>query len=500
MENMDASPEAQPCRSFAECMLAFEDLKFKTEGIITIELNDLEKLLNTMRGTLDEVATKKATVWVQQLTHMRTRTSYFEQNVDGNETLSQAETRLSRESLPPCTCHHASDLMIDDLQIRIADQVLFTMEAFWKNRPTDIEELKLARQKMDECMYDFNKLSAEYTKISRALEDAERKKEDLEIRLAASENNATNREKLLSDKYRELERDYYRKVQKLVESRVHDEKARFAGRLEDLEAKALRYAKLLDENKLLEAKILQGDREQVLLKRVKLEVEKKYRDRDDEARAFKEGYDQISNDIQMLQIEKAVLQADYDGLKGEQERWSKEHTSSSDLCRVDQPAVPSPHTSAGPAFDRQTAELQHLTSLITIWQATLHNVTAERNGSINRKKMLEEKIREAKQHLKKLKRAPSSKFHRGSDTRSTPRNPRTEKQVIMNGIADGQKVGPSSVSSLAIRQKPRIAAEAFPALSSTAVKTVPPNNWKSLRLVDMPKEQEPDMQKGQIGH
>ena len=77
----------------------------------------------------------------------------------------------------------------------------------------------------------------------------------------------------------------------------------------------MRYAKLLDENELLKAKILQGDREQVLLKRVKLEMENKYQDRDEEAKAFKEGYDQISNDIQMLQIERAVLQADYDTLK-----------------------------------------------------------------------------------------------------------------------------------------------------------------------------------------
>jgi hypothetical protein len=193
------------------------------------------------------------------------------------------------------------------------------MEAFWKNRPSDLEELKLVREKLEEEIICFKKLSANHAKISRALEDAERKTEDLEVRLAASERDTTDKERLVSDRYRELERGFYDKVQKLVESQVRDEKARLADRLEDLEAKALRYAKLLDENELLRAKVLQGDREQVLLKRVKLEMEKKYQDRDDEAKAFKEGYDQISNDIQMLQTERAVLQADYDTLKEEKE-------------------------------------------------------------------------------------------------------------------------------------------------------------------------------------
>jgi len=174
-------------------------------------------------------------------------------------------------------------------------------------------------------------------------------------------------------------------------------KARLADRLGDLEAKALRYAKLLDENELLRAKVLQGDREQVLLKRVKLEMEKKYQDRDDEAKAFKEGYDQISNDIQMLQTERAVLQADYDTRKEEKEGWSKQKTSSSKLRCVDQPAVLNHPVSARPAVDRQAAELQHLAGFIITWQATLHNATVGRNGSTKQKEFLEGRIREAEQ-------------------------------------------------------------------------------------------------------
>ncbi|KAB2109083.1 hypothetical protein AG0111_0g2833 [Alternaria gaisen] len=120
-------------------------------------------------------------------------------------------------------------------------------------------------------------------------------------------------------------------------------------------------------------------------------MEKKYQDRDDEAKAFKEGYDQISNDIQMLQTERAVLQADYNTLKEEQEGWSKQQTSSSELHRVDQPAVLNQPISARPAVVRQTAELQHLAGLIITWQATLHNVTVKRNGSTERKEFLEGK-------------------------------------------------------------------------------------------------------------
>jgi len=214
------SQEAQPCRSFAECMSAFEDFERKTEGIFTIELSGLESLLNTIRATLDEAATKKAAVWLQQWTYICTSSSYFEQSVDGDASLPQAEAHFLPDDLPPCTCHHASDLIIDGLQDRIADQLLSTMEAFWKNRPSDLEELKLVREKLEEEIICFKKLSANHAKISRALEDAERKTEHLEVRLAASERDTTDKERLVSDRYRELERGFYDKVQKLVESQA----------------------------------------------------------------------------------------------------------------------------------------------------------------------------------------------------------------------------------------------------------------------------------------
>jgi len=62
-------------------------------------------------------------------------------------------------------------------------------------------------------------------------------------------------------------------------------------------------------------------------------------------------------------------------------------------------------------------------------------------------------------------------------------------------MADGQEVLPSPVSTLATRQKPRVAVEAFPALSASAVKTTTSNNRMSLRLVDIPKEKKLDAQK-----
>jgi chromosome segregation ATPase len=291
----------------------------------------------------------------------------------------------------------------------------------------------------------------------------------------------------LKDEYDGLKKSYYRDLHRLVEERVRDEKIKLGDRLSKAEAKAMQHAKILGEKEALGARVLQESREKALLKQTKVDLEQKYRDRDDEAKALREGYVQLSNDNQALQTEKAVLQADYDELK-EHGNLPEELKSGYEQRHVDQPAVVRPLVSSTAAFDRQAAELQHLDGLVAIWQTTLGNATAEMNGSADRQKVLNGKIHDAEQQLKKLKAVSPSKTHHAPNTKSNPKDAH-KKQVVVDGTLAGQDVPKASVDTPGTLPKARVAAEAFPALRAPAVpKTTPSNTWKSLRLVDMPKE------------
>jgi phage shock protein A len=250
----------------------------------------------------------------------------------------------------------------------------------------------------------------------------------------------------------------------------------------------MQHAKILGEKEALEARILQESQEKALLKQTKVELEQNYKERDDEAKALREGYDQLRNDNQALQTEKAVLQADYDELK-EHGKLPKELKSGYEQRHVDQPAVVRALVSSTTAFDRQAAELQHLDGLVAIWQTTLGNATAGMNESADRKKILDGKIQDAEQQLKKLKSVSSpSKTHRALNTKNNPKDEH-KKQVVVDGTLTGQDVPQASVNTSGTLPKARVAAEAFPALQAPAVpKTTPSNTWKSLRLVDIPKE------------
>lgn len=231
-------------------------------------------------------------------------------------------------------------------------------------------------------------------------------------KLAAAEGGVAEKEKALENRSRELEKSCYNDVQSFIEGRLRNDRAKLADRLSTAEAKALQYAKIIREKEVLEARISQENREKALLKQAKLELEQKYKDRDDKAKALREGYDQLSNDNQVLRTEKAVLQADYDELK-EHERLFKEQESSSELRHIDQLVVSNPAVLSTRTLDRHTAELQHLDGLVAAWQATLNHATAERDGSESSKEVLEGNIREVEQQLKRLKPAPPSKHHRG---------------------------------------------------------------------------------------
>ena len=319
---------------------------------------------------------------------------------------------------------------------------------------------------------------------------------DLQLKLAVIQRDFAKKEVALADEYGELKKKHYTDLQKLVEERMRSEKIKLSDRLSKAEAKAMQYAKVLQEKEALEARVLEEGREKALLKQAKLEWEQKYKERDDEAKALREGYDQFSNDNEALQTEKAVLQADYDELKKEYKPLPEEHTPSSELRHVDQHTMVLPHVSSTTAFDRQAAELQHLDGLVVIWHTTLENATAEMNESVGRKEALEAKMREAEKQLEKLKSAPSQRTPRGSKTKSKPKGASKNEQAVVNETADDEAVLQPAVNISGGLPKVRVAAEAFPALSSPAVpQTIPSTTWKSLRLVGIPKEDAKDILK-----
>ncbi|KAG9191137.1 hypothetical protein G6011_09225 [Alternaria panax] len=479
---MEESRETRPRRSFGECMADFDKLEHQTYGKFTAELSSLKGLFNNLTFTLLEVSSQQAIVLTGQ--------TCYEMFVEARNPLATESSTANYGILPAFNAkvtgamkdkvlrtysrvldlEKETDTLLDNIRDELAEQVLSTMEMMWAKRSAQSEK-------------ELEEKDSQEEKWSEVMENLRNEKN----MIAAAEGSIAEREKALENRSRELEKGYHTKVQKSVEERLREEKTKLADRLSTAEAKALQYAKVVHKNEVLEAKISQGDLEKKLLK---------YKDRDDEANALREGYDQLSNDIQVLQTEKSELQVDIDELKREQERLPKEYQSSSEPGHVDQPAASSPRPSATTPLDRQTAELQHLGALRAVWQTALDNATIKTKDSTNKKEARREKIREAEQQLQKSKPAPKSKPHRGSGIQSTPKNPRIQEQVVSNGTSNGQEELQSSAGTLGTLQKPRVAPEAFPVLSSPAgKKATQPKAWKSLRLVDVPKEQPSGAQK-----
>ncbi|KAI4937487.1 uncharacterized protein J4E92_002218 [Alternaria infectoria] len=491
MEITVAALEGQVCDDLKKHTMGFDYLDLQTGAIITGELDGLKKLFNALSPALQKVTSIKAALWLTQMTQNCISQGHTPPKLIGDKPLSQAEWKIYQDALPECTCHQATGLGIDELRDELAAQVLVTLESFWTNRPTDIEELRAVKQKLANLMTVLLKSEAKAKAFEAALSDEKRKVEELELSLKMDEGSFAAKERILNDKYRQLSKGYYTNVEKLVKERVYDEGMKHIDSGHKVHVMALQHARMLKEKEVLEAKMLEGDQEKVLLRRTKLELEREYRKRDDQANALQQGYDQLNNENQVLQTEKAVLQTDYDELKREYEKLSREPTSGPMPHHESQPAVSKPHIpDTAAVFARQVAELQHLDGLATIWQNTLDTATADVNDSKDKKKALEGKVQEAEQALKELKPAPKSKPSRASSTKTGSEDSRAAEPAAVDGAWTGRVVVQSSVNPpVTLRKVPRV-AEAFPALSSPAVpKTTPSTTWKSLRLVDTPKEE-----------
>lgn len=176
-----------------------------------------------------------------------------------------------------------SDFAFDRLRNEFADQLVTSMEVFWYNMSTKSED---ATKQLDEARKELNDVRSA---SSAALKTAMNNFYDLQRNSAVIERDFAKKAVAVDDAYSELKKKHYTDLQKLVEERIRGEKIKFSDRLSKAEAKAMQYAKVLQEKEALEAGILKEGREKALLKQVKLEWKQKYRDSDHEVKALREG-------------------------------------------------------------------------------------------------------------------------------------------------------------------------------------------------------------------
>ncbi|KAI4696056.1 uncharacterized protein J4E88_000228 [Alternaria novae-zelandiae] len=480
----------QPRAPFGKYEVHFDDLEQKTHGKISAELSNLKNILIALPNKFNDAAnamTKASTHKARskmQLEQLDDLGHFMPEMVHDTAFRQHLKNESDRDFHEFMDIRKQWDTMAYDTRDGIAERVLLLLEAIIENASTETK--KVLQQKLKEARNQLSNLeSASAARIQSLMRD----KEDTRRMTAEVKAGFDKNWRALKEEYDELQKEHRVGIEKRVEERVRDEKIKLADRLSKAEAKASRYAKVLEEKEALEARILQESREKALLKQAKLEWEQKYKERDDEAKAVQQGYDQLSNDIQALQTENAVLQADHDELKKEHEPLPEEHKSKTEQRHIGLHAVAHPDVSPTTASDRQAAELQHLDGLVAIWQTTLANATAEMHESAGRKEALEAKIREAEKQLEKLKPALSQKAPRGSKPKSKPKGASKKEQAVVNKKADDKAVLQPVVNISGALPRVRVAAEAFPALSSPVLpQTIPSTTWKSLRLVDIPKE------------
>jgi chromosome segregation ATPase len=463
----------------------FDNLDAMTRGLITAELKDLKRTFAVLHDSLGTAAAKEGHLRIVQsgIQHLIAR---IEQSPN-NQLGRLAEVRCQRN-------HNENDMKAQEaafahIRTKLMNEVLASIEALWERRSTDSHELTELRQKMHEMDTELDDLRAAKKTLTHGWDIERKVAKNLAERLAGAMRNLTAQERELGEKYRELEKEYYENVQKLVEDRVNDESAKLAERLSNAEAKVLRYDKMTWENEELHAKVAELEREKVSFQQAKSELEHRHKAVQEEAKAFRKGYDQLSIDNQALQTEKAMLQADYDELIMERDRLledRKSEASTRATTFITARSQASSSTSTTTAFERQTAELQHLDGLVAIWQKVCDSAISHRDESQKRKEEMTVKIREAERRLKEMKPDRSSKTRRNTGESSEKLGAKA------SGVSDEQLQQPFVNTDIDTpRKSHRIATEAFPALGSPIVPPQKPTAWKSLRLVDMPKKPAP---------
>ncbi|RAR03589.1 hypothetical protein DDE82_005079 [Stemphylium lycopersici] len=493
---------SSPSKTFTDCIQGFNNLDIATDGIISAELSDVRNKFIALLDALTEVSGKKGHLQVVQLGTKSLISRLEQERVElvatRSDAVFQAEAeRLSRikvQSIKNQEELEAQDLAVNALREDLAKKVLLSLEKLWKSSPTESNKLQTLRQRLQENHDTIRAIKVAEAALSTELTDEKGKTRDLTSRLAAVESGIDEQEKALREKHRDLEKGYYENVQKLVESRLNDEKAKLSSRLTYAEDKASRYDKIYaakEETEGRVAELLQG---KVLLQQSRIELEQRYRESEEEGKAFKDGYDQLHSDNQTVQAEKSELQSDYDELKRAYDQVLKERASTLGSQKPDQPPIVCPQPlSTATSYDRQAAELQHLNGLVAVWQNTLDFATTDWQESQAKKRELQQKVKEAEQRLKELKPAPKPKSRRANDGKRTPGSGDDGRSTVeSNRSATPEDALQPIVHTRHSSHRRQESSDAFPPLSSPAATLATPSNaYQSLRLVGMPKTSPP---------
>ncbi|EOA87206.1 uncharacterized protein SETTUDRAFT_19736, partial [Exserohilum turcica Et28A] len=309
--------------AISKYLQGFDNLDEATAGIITSEISSLKTGIASLTETFDQLVTKTGHLKIQQLGIQVLQANLQQEDAELKNAKISSKAQALQRKLKMCEkerMQHQKDVeeqhaALVTFRDGFAELSLGSLQALWRNKPSDSEQLQIFQTKLGEAMGRLEESKATEAVLSTELAAERYKFKKLASRLAALEGSIDEKEKALKDKHRELEKGYYGNVQKLVEGRVSDEKAKLADQLSQAEDKILRFDKLCAANKELEAKVIELTRELTLLQQAKLELEQRYKKREEEGKVFRQGYDQLSNDIRTLCTEKVELQTEYDEVK-----------------------------------------------------------------------------------------------------------------------------------------------------------------------------------------
>ncbi|KAL6151724.1 hypothetical protein ACJQWK_10407 [Exserohilum turcicum] len=454
--------------AISKYLQGFDNLDEATAGIITSEISSLKTGIASLTETFDQLVTKTGHLKIQQLGIQVLQANLQQEDAELKNAKSSSKAQALQRKLKMCEkerMQHQKDVeeqhaALVTFRDGFAELSLGSLQALWRNKPSDSEQLQIFQTKLGEAMGRLEESKATEAVLSTELAAERYKFKKLASRLAALEGSIDEKEKALKDKHRELEKGYYGNVQKLVEGRVSDEKAKLADQLSQAEDKILRFDKLCAANKELEAKVIELTRELTLLQQAKLELEQRYKKREEEGKVFRQGYDQLSNDIRTLCTEKVELQTEYDEVK-------KQHNQLLEQQRQSNSGVS--------------------TALDPVWQNALSTTKTNLQQSQAKKKDLQTKIQDAETLLKELKSARSSKQRRATNSKATtPRNGQEQPAIQQTT----EQVPPSVPRNRVLRANE--STDAFPPLNlPLAPRPVPSNTYKSLRLVYALKKETP---------
>ncbi|KAF2848180.1 hypothetical protein T440DRAFT_179048 [Plenodomus tracheiphilus IPT5] len=471
-----------------------------TREVSSETLKDLDRHFGSL-----EFTAKQATIASARLKNAKSRLDTEIERLGQNNTMSTA-SRANNETGGP-HIDRLRDLCVElDAQRQVHEDklesvhgqfsaaLLFAMLGLWENKPNNCKhdetlqkQLSLANNIIMQSTDKITEQAASIKTLSLKLQDAEK--------------SASEQGKALKVRQRNLEKSYYDDIQKRVKSRVADENINFTDRLRTAENKAQKYDKTMEKVADLLIQVAQHEKESTVNRQTRSDLERQLKIQEKEAVLLKEGYDQLSTDNYTLQLENNTLRAELEDLNTNNDTLDRERDA---LLKKLQSADATLSTTqsyprAGEApsvtpFDRQTADLQHLDGLISVWQHTFDVAVAKKEQSLAAKKAIDIRIREAESQLKLLENPHKPQKKQKSPSPKSIEKSKSHPTAVPAIVTATTLKGPGPVELPYMKSKSRFAEEAYPALGSPvafAQKTNSTNVWKTLRLVDTAKAKAP---------